>query len=835
MDQHLSTTTYFNDASIVDSSIEKPRQISKKILSFADSGHEQDLKDFFRKPYNYKSGAFATSDTEGLLIDSFSCLTAFNANTVWTNKTTGFLNFRATMVVRIQINAYPFQAGRYIMSYLPQYSSFDARISERNRHLTSITQHPNVQIGMRDTEAVLRIPYLSPFTHINLASSLYDWGTVFLHCYAPLKTGASGDTTVRYNIWIHLEDVDLVTPRAQSSFLASKRARVGLRKVSDRFGHPREAEQRAAGIGPISLTLGRVARITSALTDIPMLAPLCGPVSWASNILSGVASAFGWSRPLVENSVVRTSPNIHAYACNSNASDVCLPLSTMTDNCLRTMEGFAGTDIDETSINFIKTRFAFLSRSNWVETDTAGTNIFKYDLKPESFYNNVTDVTGLYTATSTHDLPIASLARLFTYYRGSIKVKIKFVKTQFHSGRLMIAYVPYAANSTLTISGTDYVHRAIIDIRDCTEAVFEFPYALGQLYKKCDEEYGSINIIVVTPLRSPETVANNIDFILEFAGCDDLEYSVPRWTNLMAYGGKQGAFSLSSPLEVRRLRRKRHNSCRKRWVRENPNYIYVHCQMDVEDTVDSTEDFKVDDSLIADETLGSGTIDADTLEAAEYAIGERVVSLMQIIKRFTRTFINPGDRTTSVVDSCQLYPYALGGQVFAAAGAFDVGRVSDMFSWIHSAYAYSRGSVRWRGYSYSTSSQIVYDTYLVTPNNTTSIAATAAFDSTLDSIGTPYGNATNIPYIHFGISQSYGFAVQVPPVSKTLHRLNHFQWQLADVSLTLPDVPNVRLNWLRNVSSSGTATVLPMRAAADDYQLGFFIGFAPWLRSIALT
>lgn len=70
--------------------------------------------------------------------------------------------------------------------------------------------------------------------------------------------------------------------------------------------------------------------------------------------------------------------------------------------------------------------------------------------------------------------PVAGLANVFAYYRGSLIFTFKLAKTRFHTGRLLIAFSPgtdivdllgnrstTAVNSMTT---TNYLHREFVDI-----------------------------------------------------------------------------------------------------------------------------------------------------------------------------------------------------------------------------------------------------------------------------------------------------------------------------------------------------------------------------------
>jgi len=154
--------------------------------------------------------------------------------------------------------------------------------------------------------------------------------------------------------------------------------------------------------------------------------------------------------------------------------------------------------------------------------------------------------------TSTHNShtanwgvgpPIYYLASLFSLWRGSIKVKIKFVKTDFHTGRVMITWTP--ANTTVTpptTTGNSMLSlRHIVDIRDGSEVELLLPYLIGVNYSILDSYNSSVNcsgqldITILNELRAPETCSTAMDILIYFSGGEDLEFAGPGGGNVIPF------------------------------------------------------------------------------------------------------------------------------------------------------------------------------------------------------------------------------------------------------------------------------------------------------------
>jgi hypothetical protein len=225
--ESTATTTFADEGSTLMVSYES---------SHVDDGMKAEMQticDFLAKPYLLAIGEWSTADLAGANVFNLSIGTTINSGTVtvnpnqvsiWYNKIKGFNLFRGTFVVRIVINAMPFQAGSLIGRYLPQKTSLDsingnAYGTMHNYNLTTRTQQPHFILTTGEAAAVMEIPYISPTNWYVFPDGVagnsnyrYDWGTFYLDVMSQLKTGATQPTTVPYIYmaigkmwnWLHL-------------------------------------------------------------------------------------------------------------------------------------------------------------------------------------------------------------------------------------------------------------------------------------------------------------------------------------------------------------------------------------------------------------------------------------------------------------------------------------------------------------------------------------------------------------------------------------------------------------------------------------------------------
>jgi hypothetical protein len=122
--------------------------------------------------------------------------------------------------------------------------------------------------------------------------------------------------------------------------------------------------------------------------------------------------------------------------------------------------------------------------------------------------------------------PVSFVSDSFISWRGGLKYRFKFVKTEFHSGRIAIDYFP--SLPTITNTGSpEYVNRVIVDIREHSEIEIVIPYVSNTMYTERAASTGVIILRVIDPLVAPATVSSTVNILMEVAGCSDFEVYGP--------------------------------------------------------------------------------------------------------------------------------------------------------------------------------------------------------------------------------------------------------------------------------------------------------------------
>jgi len=675
----------------------------------------------------------------------------------YASKLKGYLGMKADIVIRFQVNANKFQAGRYILAFCPTLGHNSVYVQgTKFAHLTTITQLPHVQIDINtQTEAILRIPYVSVFSHLPIVSPSILTGVLGIARIFPYSAivSVAGSNTASYDIYAHFENVELAAPCVPQS---------GKFRVKNNTTE----EQKSKGVGPLEGAMMKVAKVSNLIGEkVPSLSALAFPLAWASDLAAGVASVFGWSKPTNLGAANRMQVYNLPYLANCDVIDNSMPISLFSTNQVEVLPGFGGTDIDEHSISYLVSKPAFTRSFSWSTSSPVDQVLYQQPISPESWGNSF-----LSNGATVYALPpINFLSSFFAYYKGGIRVTFKVVKTEFHSGRIAVTFNPASPLAPATYSGpttNSYVLREIIDIREGTNFDLIIPYVSVIPYRLVDEVFGSLQVTVVNPLIAPATVSSTIVFLVEVAGAPDFEFAVP-------------------------------------------NQKLTFTPVTVFNPQSSTFIPKADVDSITSNVIGNSTISSDGNMSARACIGEKIVSILSLLKRY-ELWVSSAGITHLLLDPGAI---SLSKTVTPTNNLNGTVNKLDLFSL---AFAVSRGSYRFKSIhitddsSYLVRTAVMYNVFSGSYNGPT-IAANSA-------------RSRNPPIVAQTSSAGAPLEIQVPQYTQGYGRVISSEIYIQNDTPKLYDNPLCSKSQLIITQKSSVSTDI-YRSVGDDFQLGYFIGF----------
>jgi hypothetical protein len=772
-----TTTMDENDAATVVVKISNPMDLDSTLVSTADSGYTQNVIQFLQKPYRIRSGNWSAASAA--LLHAIAMPEEMLALPIYANKVDGYLAFKATLVMKLQVNGNPFQQGVLIMYYIPQGQVTGMYPNVRRHDIRTISQLPHVKFDIAcDTEAVLKIPYVSPTTHYNLIDHTGPIGTVYLGVFLQFGSG-TGSNNARYTVWSSFEDIEIVTPTVPSSFY-SQAGGDRIKRAADTS----DKELSKSGAGPVESVFKGLASVSTALMSVPMLSSIAAPASWVSSALAKTAAHFGWSNPMDESPANRVRPTFHPFVNNSDVIDSSMPLALKVQNKVEVLPGFAGTDIDEMNLNFIASVPAVWAIDDWNTGHTDGTIIWDALLAPYLFRDTTTVNDTININTITSFTPCAFVSSLFDMYRGSIRLTFRFAKTTYHSGRLVLSYAPgYVGAVAPTIADTNYIHREVLDMREGNVFTFTIPYVSTVTWKRRDEPYGKVWLTVLNQLVAPDTVQNFMYYSIEVSMDADAEFAVPRHV----------------PYKV--------------WTTPASRAVFAS---QAGGTL--AETFNPCALVAPNKALGNSITPTLNPAASKFCIGETVTSFLHLLKR-SATF-----QGLYAFPTLELRPFEIGGYAQLAVGRGEAEISNDWISILAPLYAYNRGGIR-LSLIPSDGMSTNYMSALLQPITNTTVWLTPADPQALLT--------QNGSFVPFRATVDSGLQVQIPSYNQLHSRLNRFSF---DITLgAQADIYASKMAVIINTPSNTDDTAYLRRQAADDYSLGFFLGVPPMWTSSTLA
>lgn len=752
------STKFTSDAGVMVATRSELKSLPPSLYSATRVGYDQSsIYDFLAKPllittFQWNAGttgelAYVTLPEIPFAVDMLE------------SKLKGFLGFKGTAIVRVQVNGNRFQSGRLLCTFIPQAQVSGMMPKMRTRSLKALTQLPRVELDLaNDTEVIMEVPYISPTPFYNLVTGEGPMGRFYVHVYCPLRAG-TGVTHADVSIFVSFKDVELTAPAYTQSSRASPSRK-----------NPTEAELEATGEKPISSGLSKMASAAQDFSKIPMLSSVAGPASWALTAMSGVAAAFGYSKPSSETPITKVQNFNNFNSMNANGVDPYPVFGLDAGNKMSVLPGFAGTDVDEMCLSHLLSTPSYATAFEWRTDQAADTSLLTSYVHPHMWTE-----TGSSGSWPWIDYtPLGYFSSFFFYWRGSIVVTLKVVKTNFHSGRLVVSYNPAGV---ATHNGTNqYLFRHVLDIRETNEFKIVIPYISTKQYRNTqrfsssvDDHTGLLDVRILNELVCPDTVPQTLVVLVEVAGGDDFEVALAANYNAM-------------PLVL------------DEWAAQSS----------------SAEPNRVPAPVALREPIGASTLEDADLGPSMYCIGEKVNSILQLLKRYSA--VNFANNDTGH-DSVDIRPFTVGAPNSSSAVTPPGFLTSDYLTMLSPCFTYSRGSVR-----------VVAVPYMGDPyqagSNPVSVYPSLLTNPILYNV-----NAYFQPGMAINWQPANGATVvgaTIPPFQQLHSRLNRLISGVLAPTVDAYESP-MRVNFFTGNKLEQHAFRL-YRAVGDDFTLGYFIG-----------
>lgn len=475
-----------------------------------------------------------------------------DASSLIRQKLNNFMLMKADMEIDIKVNATPFQQGELLVAYFPRSLSTSRFRAEGSEFLAAVTSAPHRRLKPEAGNALtFRVPYANVRDYIDLTSLDNTFGVLHIYVLSALK-GESSMEEVDVTVRLRFVDVELKAP-TNASVLTSEYYRqkeiASIMHLENRTAPAGLHAQMAEGEkeGPVTRIASAVGTIGETLSGVPVIGAAAGMLGWFARAVAGVASVFGWSKA---GDLTMPRANVHrtaAYMGNTEGKDASCMLAQIPDNAIDSFSMNPST-MDEMALSTIFSRPNLVGRITVPKNQFTGSDLlFSWEVSPFNYLTQQLDSNG-------QDFCLGSFSftsMLYKLWRGSIKYSLSVVKTQYHSGRVLVVYFPNrtriqipATSGELMTTNSNMIYDLVAKADDefSLEKPIVIPYTSDEpwkrtLYKNDNGLYdastmntcvGTIGVYCLNELVCPPSVSQDVTFLLSVQAGDDYEVAIPQ-------------------------------------------------------------------------------------------------------------------------------------------------------------------------------------------------------------------------------------------------------------------------------------------------------------------
>jgi hypothetical protein len=472
---------------------------------------EADIKRFLSRKIRINSLSFNTVLTE----DTFDPWIAFLSNLAVRRKLANYLYVRGDLHLEFQVSGTPFIQNQVLVSYC--YMNIDRSSTLTYPGLWTRSQRKNLILeGCSSRGGCLVLPFMYPYDYLpsngDNGGTYVSPGSITMENITEYTTVDGSTTSMQVTVFAHMTNVELVAP---TQFVASSE-----------FTNP----------GAVSAAASAVAAAAGHIKDLPVIGSYARATEIGAKGLGAMASLFGFSRPINVRERNWMRPGAMFALGNSDADDNSEQLALTMKNELSIDPSTAGCDDQRDLLafdNLVKIP-SYIGGFNW-----EGGNFVSAVLAVIP----VTPPTSLTSPSNYVASPVGYVAMNFDYWRGTLEYNFHFVASQLSRGVIAIVYEPSNAQYVaFSESGnpfnTNYV--TTLDLSVARTVKVKVPWMQMYPYKQhimgqgevgvptgapdAESCNGSLVIMVVNPLRQPNSSPNAVSCWVTCNGGDDMEF-----------------------------------------------------------------------------------------------------------------------------------------------------------------------------------------------------------------------------------------------------------------------------------------------------------------------
>nr|QKN88970.1 MAG: structural polyprotein [Picornavirales sp.]QKN88976.1 MAG: structural polyprotein [Picornavirales sp.]QKN88978.1 MAG: structural polyprotein [Picornavirales sp.] len=431
--------------------------------------------------------------------------------------------FKFNWVLRFQINGTKFHSGQLIVSWDPFSQAGAANARYRPFNIVYATGLPNVLLNASSNEPVeITIPFVHPrnFLTTNSSRGFDRLGTVRVNVLNPLRAAEGSSSSLSITTWLYADSPSVHVPIYRHDLKIPNRERAvpTMDLVSGLLGE---------GVGGLLNDVGST--FGNVLTG-----NFGGAIKSGGKSLTGIANLLGLdypSRPVIEQSHI----NPLGPMSPGKGVDMSYRLGTDPRGGHVPTPAQTGSMKDECDMDVIKKVPMLFRQVEWSDARTVGSVLTYFPVTPNicAIDNGIGQNTFL-----------SWLSNGFCFFRGALTYKFEWVSTQFHTGRVLIAFIPNYFDGTPTLQQAFSVPNAVVDLQQSSVVNVTVPFTSPTNLKRTDitttggtddQVVGFVYVYVLNQLVRPSNVADTVEFNIYIHAEDDFEFLVPKANELAPF------------------------------------------------------------------------------------------------------------------------------------------------------------------------------------------------------------------------------------------------------------------------------------------------------------
>lgn len=432
--------------------------------------------------------------------------------------------YKMSPVFRFQLNSTQFHQGQLIISFDPFRQALNTAVNVTTPLSTNplfnrfyATGLPSVKIMASESDPVeLHIPYIHPrnflTTNVNDPTSavvdlpsVYNlMGEIRVTVLNQLAAAEGASTALTLTTWVYAADASVHVPI---------------------YNHALDVQPTSAISSLISNGSNLIGNLATGNIGKGLRS--------GQGLIDDLGKLFGFdypNRPLAPENTIKPVETIANARGATRSERLALdPVSGHSPDKEEIM-----TTLDEMDLNKVIKLPMLISTFEFPATAAAKSPLLRIPVRPTIGANNTGD-------TNIQPSFLGFVSQFFCYWQGSIQYEFEFVATRFHSGKLLVAFIPNSFIPTGSSITYDLLANsnptAILDIQQTSKISFTVPFQSATPLKttylnSTDLPYiGHVYVFVQNQLVHASNVAPRIDVNVYVRAGPDFTFMVPRLPN----------------------------------------------------------------------------------------------------------------------------------------------------------------------------------------------------------------------------------------------------------------------------------------------------------------